>query len=145
MELRLQLQGVQLKDKWDFLQAAKGTMHGIMNTASASMSMYPYFALLKPQGKMILLGLPEKPLQISAFSLVTGKSVSEFCLVQFVQRSLQIFNKFAHGGEWSNVTLRIYQSTTMVVNAEDCCDNLCTQAARLWLGAAWGASRTHRR
>jgi D-arabinose 1-dehydrogenase-like Zn-dependent alcohol dehydrogenase len=78
MELRLQLQGVQLKDKWDFLQAAKGTMHGIMNTASASMSMYTYFALLKPQGKMILLGLPEKPLQISAFSLVTGKSVSEF-------------------------------------------------------------------
>jgi hypothetical protein len=59
-----------------FLQAAKGTMDGIMNTASASMSMYAYLALLKPQGKMILLGLPEKPLQISAFSLVTGKSVS---------------------------------------------------------------------
>jgi len=53
-------------------------MHGIINTASASMSMYPYLALLKPQGKMILLGLPEKPLQISAFSLVAGKSVSEF-------------------------------------------------------------------
>jgi cinnamyl-alcohol dehydrogenase len=51
-------------------------MDGIMNTASASMSMYAYLALLKPQGKMILLGLPEKPLQISAFSLVTGKSVS---------------------------------------------------------------------
>jgi D-arabinose 1-dehydrogenase-like Zn-dependent alcohol dehydrogenase len=53
-------------------------MHGIINTASASMSMYPYLALLKPQGKMILLGLPEKPLQISAFSLVAGKSVFEF-------------------------------------------------------------------
>lgn len=45
-------------------------------TGGESMSMYAYLALLKPQGKMILLGLPEKPLQISAFSLVTGKSVS---------------------------------------------------------------------
>ncbi|KAF8649969.1 hypothetical protein HU200_064125 [Digitaria exilis] len=50
------------------MKAVKGTMHGIINTASASMAMYPYLALLKPQGKMILLGLPEKPLQISAFS-----------------------------------------------------------------------------
>ncbi|RCV35357.1 hypothetical protein SEVIR_7G245600v4 [Setaria viridis] len=63
------------------MKAAKGTMHGIINTASASMSMYPYFALLKPQGKMILLGLPEKPLQISAFSLVAGgKTLAGSCM-----------------------------------------------------------------
>jgi hypothetical protein len=120
-----------------------------MNTASASMSMYTYFALLKPQGKMILLGLPEKPLQISAFSLVTGKSVSEFwyslCRDHFKSSTKlhTVVNEACI--DLSNVTLRIYQSTTMVVNAEDCCDNLCTQAARLWLGAAWGASKTHRR
>ncbi|NP_001130781.1 cinnamyl alcohol dehydrogenase 1 [Zea mays] len=63
------------------MKAAKGTMDGIMNTASASMSMYAYLALLKPQGKMILLGLPEKPLQISAFSLVTGgKTLAGSCM-----------------------------------------------------------------
>ncbi|KAG2568688.1 hypothetical protein PVAP13_7NG404200 [Panicum virgatum] len=33
------------------MKAAKGTMHGITNTASASMSMYPYLALLKPRAR----------------------------------------------------------------------------------------------
>ncbi|GJN01783.1 hypothetical protein PR202_ga19080 [Eleusine coracana subsp. coracana] len=54
------------------MKSVMGTMHGIINTASASMSMYPYLGLLKPQGKMILLGLPVKPLEISAFALVGG-------------------------------------------------------------------------
>lgn len=49
-----------------------GTMHGIINTASASTSMHSYLALLKPKGKMILVGLPEKPLQIPTFALVGG-------------------------------------------------------------------------
>ncbi|XP_066343827.1 probable cinnamyl alcohol dehydrogenase 5 [Miscanthus floridulus] len=63
------------------MKAVKGTMHGILNTASASMSMYSYLALLKPHGKMILLGLPEKPLQISAFSLVAGgKTLAGSCM-----------------------------------------------------------------
>uniref|UniRef100_A0A0A9EPI3 Probable cinnamyl alcohol dehydrogenase n=1 Tax=Arundo donax TaxID=35708 RepID=A0A0A9EPI3_ARUDO len=63
------------------MKSAMGTMHGIINTASASVSMYPYLGLLKPQGKMILLGLPEKPLQISAFALVGGgKTLSGSCM-----------------------------------------------------------------
>ncbi|XP_062226707.1 cinnamyl alcohol dehydrogenase 7-like [Phragmites australis] len=63
------------------MKSAMGTMHGIINTASASVSMYPYLGLLKPQGKMILLGLPEKPLQISAFALVGGgKTLAGSCM-----------------------------------------------------------------
>jgi D-arabinose 1-dehydrogenase-like Zn-dependent alcohol dehydrogenase len=68
-----------------FLQAAMGTMHGIINTASASTSMHSYLALLKPKGKMILVGLPEKPLQIPTFSLVGG--------------TLQVFSDAAYTGK----------------------------------------------
>ncbi|WVZ87082.1 hypothetical protein U9M48_033774 [Paspalum notatum var. saurae] len=61
--------------------AARGTMHGIINTASASMTMYPYVLLLKPRGKIILLGLPEKPLQVSAYSLAAGgKTMAGSCM-----------------------------------------------------------------
>ncbi|KAL6651360.1 hypothetical protein ACP70R_010285 [Stipagrostis hirtigluma subsp. patula] len=63
------------------MKSAMGTMHGIINTASATMSMYPYLGLLKPQGKMIMLGLPEKPLQIPAFALVGGgKTLAGSCM-----------------------------------------------------------------
>uniref|UniRef100_A0A0D9W9C6 cinnamyl-alcohol dehydrogenase n=1 Tax=Leersia perrieri TaxID=77586 RepID=A0A0D9W9C6_9ORYZ len=63
------------------MKSAMGTMHGIINTASASTSMHPYFALLKPKGKMILLGLPEKPLQIPPFALVGGgKTLAGSCM-----------------------------------------------------------------
>lgn len=63
------------------MKAVMGTMHGIINTASASTSMYPYFGLLKPHGKMILVGLPEKPLQVPAFALVGGgKTLAGSCM-----------------------------------------------------------------
>ncbi|KAG8066237.1 hypothetical protein GUJ93_ZPchr0004g39383 [Zizania palustris] len=63
------------------MKSVMGTMHGIINTACASTSMHPYFALLKPKGKMILVGLPEKPLQVSAFALVGGgKTLAGSCM-----------------------------------------------------------------
>ncbi|KAL5215002.1 hypothetical protein ABZP36_004154 [Zizania latifolia] len=63
------------------MKSVMGTMHGIINTACASTSMYSYFALLKPKGKMILVGLPEKPLQVPAFALVGGgKTLAGSCM-----------------------------------------------------------------
>uniref|UniRef100_A0A0D9X6G5 cinnamyl-alcohol dehydrogenase n=2 Tax=Leersia perrieri TaxID=77586 RepID=A0A0D9X6G5_9ORYZ len=54
------------------MEAARATMDGIINTVSANTPMAPYLALLKPTGKMILVGLPENPLEIPPFSLVVG-------------------------------------------------------------------------
>ncbi|XP_015692051.1 cinnamyl alcohol dehydrogenase 7-like [Oryza brachyantha] len=63
------------------MKSVMGTMHGIINTACASTSMNPYLALLKPKGKMILVGLPEKPLQIPPFALVAGgKTLAGSCM-----------------------------------------------------------------
>lgn len=49
------------------------TMDGIIDTVSGDHPIPPLLALLKPHGKMVLVGLPEKPLTVEAFSLVIGK------------------------------------------------------------------------
>uniref|UniRef100_A0A0E0FI37 cinnamyl-alcohol dehydrogenase n=1 Tax=Oryza nivara TaxID=4536 RepID=A0A0E0FI37_ORYNI len=54
------------------MEAARSTMDGVINTVSANTPMAPYLALLKPNGKMILVGLPENPLEVPPFSLVHG-------------------------------------------------------------------------
>ena len=56
------------------LQAAMSTMDGIINTVSANIPMAPLFGLLKPNGKMIMVGLPEKSMEIPPFALVASKS-----------------------------------------------------------------------
>lgn len=50
-----------------------GTLDGIIDTVSANHALQPLLGLLKPNGKLILLGAPEKPLEIPAFSLLMGK------------------------------------------------------------------------
>jgi uncharacterized zinc-type alcohol dehydrogenase-like protein len=45
----------------------------IINTVSAEMDYNQYLTLLKVDGSMVLVGLPEEPHTISAFSLTTGR------------------------------------------------------------------------
>ncbi|XP_074566598.1 putative cinnamyl alcohol dehydrogenase 5 [Curcuma longa] len=63
------------------MQAAMGTMDGIINTVSADHSIMPLMFLLKTHGKMIMVGAPEKPLQLPIFSLIFGgKSLAGSCI-----------------------------------------------------------------
>uniref|UniRef100_A0A0A9BF66 cinnamyl-alcohol dehydrogenase n=1 Tax=Arundo donax TaxID=35708 RepID=A0A0A9BF66_ARUDO len=65
----------------DEMKAATGTMDGIINTVSANIPMAPFIGLLKPNGKMILVGLPDKPLEIPPFNLVIGnKTLAGSCI-----------------------------------------------------------------
>ncbi|KAF7102897.1 hypothetical protein CFC21_103955 [Triticum aestivum] len=54
----------------DEMKAAMSTMDGIINTVSANIPMAPLFGLLKPNGKMVMVGLPEKPVEVPPFALV---------------------------------------------------------------------------
>uniref|UniRef100_A0ACD5UE44 Uncharacterized protein n=1 Tax=Avena sativa TaxID=4498 RepID=A0ACD5UE44_AVESA len=54
------------------MKAAAGTMHGIVSTACTTAAVHPYLALLRPHGKIVLLGVPDKPMQVSAFVLIGG-------------------------------------------------------------------------
>lgn len=50
-----------------------GTMDYIIDTVSAVHSLAPLLGLLKVNGKLVTVGLPEKPLEVPIFALVGGK------------------------------------------------------------------------
>ncbi|KAF2290556.1 hypothetical protein GH714_014390 [Hevea brasiliensis] len=54
----------------DQMKATMGTMDGIIDTVSATHPLVPLIGLLKTNGKLILVGAPEKPLELAAFPLL---------------------------------------------------------------------------
>ncbi|KAI9125248.1 hypothetical protein K1719_003864 [Acacia pycnantha] len=59
----------------DQMQAAMGTLDGIIDTVSAQHPLVPLIGLLKSNGKLVLVGAPEKPLELPAFSLLAGRKM----------------------------------------------------------------------
>ncbi|KAE9596961.1 hypothetical protein Lal_00007613 [Lupinus albus] len=57
----------------DQMQGALGTMDGIIDTVSAIHPLLPLIGLLKSHGKLVMVGIPEKPLELSVFSLILGR------------------------------------------------------------------------
>ncbi|KAH7520412.1 8-hydroxygeraniol dehydrogenase [Ziziphus jujuba] len=57
----------------DQMKSAMGTMDGILDTVSAAHPILPLLGLLKYHGKLILVGLPDKPIEIPCFPLVMGR------------------------------------------------------------------------
>ncbi|KAL6575387.1 Geraniol dehydrogenase 1 [Orobanche minor] len=55
------------------MQAAAGTLDGIIDTVSAVHPTLPLLSLLKPHGKLILVGVPDKPLELPVFPLIMGR------------------------------------------------------------------------
>lgn len=57
------------------MKAAMGTMDFIIDTVSAVHPLYPLLTLLKINGKLITVGLPNKPLELPIFPLVMGRKL----------------------------------------------------------------------
>ncbi|CAL9000777.1 unnamed protein product [Prunus brigantina] len=57
------------------LKAAMGTMDYIIDTVSAVHSLAPLIGLLKLNGKLVTVGLPDKPLELPIFPLVLGRKL----------------------------------------------------------------------
>ncbi|KAM0021920.1 putative oxidoreductase [Helianthus debilis subsp. tardiflorus] len=57
------------------MQAARGTLDGIIDTVSANHPIAPLLNALTPHGKLVLVGAPEKPLEVAAFSLIMGRKL----------------------------------------------------------------------
>lgn len=58
---------------WFSIQAAVNTMDYIIDTIAAVHPLAPLLSLLKMDGKLVTVGLPEKPLELPIFPLVLGK------------------------------------------------------------------------
>ena len=50
-----------------------GTMDGIIDTVSAVHPLLPLLGLLKSQGKLVMVGAPDRPLELPVFHLLMGK------------------------------------------------------------------------
>ncbi|XP_042490900.1 probable mannitol dehydrogenase [Macadamia integrifolia] len=59
----------------DQMQAATGAMDGIIDTVSADHPLTPLIGLLKTNGKLVMVGAPELPLQLPAFTLLMGRKM----------------------------------------------------------------------
>ncbi|GAB2279285.1 Probable mannitol dehydrogenase [Dionaea muscipula] len=57
------------------MQAAIGTMDGIIDTVSAFHPLLPLIGLLKSNGKLIMVGAPDKPLELPTFPLLMGRKL----------------------------------------------------------------------
>ncbi|VFQ88114.1 unnamed protein product [Cuscuta campestris] len=57
------------------MQAAASTLDGIIDTVSAVHPLMPLLSLLKTNGKLVLVGAPEKPLDLPAFPLIMGRKL----------------------------------------------------------------------
>ncbi|KAJ6870718.1 mannitol dehydrogenase [Populus alba x Populus x berolinensis] len=55
------------------MQAAMGTLDGIIDTVSAVHPLLPLVALLKSHGKLVLVGAPENPLELPVFPLIAAE------------------------------------------------------------------------
>ncbi|XP_022855403.1 8-hydroxygeraniol dehydrogenase-like [Olea europaea var. sylvestris] len=58
------------------MRVAAGTLDGIIDTVSAFHSLSPLLSLLKTDGKLIMVGAPNKPLEVPIFpDLLSGRKV----------------------------------------------------------------------
>jgi len=68
------------KDEKQMQDAAK-SLDYIIDTVSADHPLLPLLSLLKVNGKLVLVGMPEKPLSLPPAVLVLGKSLPPFWLL----------------------------------------------------------------
>ncbi|XP_019185334.1 PREDICTED: 8-hydroxygeraniol dehydrogenase-like isoform X2 [Ipomoea nil] len=57
------------------MEAAMGTLDGILDTVSASHPVLPLLSLLKTNGKHVMVGVPDKPLELPVAPLITGRKM----------------------------------------------------------------------
>ncbi|XP_061345854.1 probable mannitol dehydrogenase isoform X3 [Gastrolobium bilobum] len=57
------------------VRAAMGSLDGIIDTVSAVHPLFPLIGLLKNHGKLVMVGAPEKPLELPVFPLLMGRKI----------------------------------------------------------------------
>ncbi|KAH7566812.1 hypothetical protein JRO89_XS08G0238800 [Xanthoceras sorbifolium] len=76
----------------DDMQAATSTIDGIIDTIASPHSLLPFIGLLKNNGKLVLVGLPEKPMELPLFPLVTGRKIVGGSLIGGMKETQEMLN-----------------------------------------------------
>ncbi|RZC25169.1 putative mannitol dehydrogenase [Glycine soja] len=63
------------------MQAAIGAFDGIIDTVSTVHPLLPLIGLLKSHGKIVMVGAPDKPLELPIFPLLAGRKIVDGSLI----------------------------------------------------------------
>ncbi|KAL3527575.1 hypothetical protein ACH5RR_012231 [Cinchona calisaya] len=85
------------------MQAAAGTLHGIIDTVSAVHPILPLLSLLKNHAKYILLGAPGKPLELPVFPLLLGRKIVAGSAIGGIKETEEMLNFAAEHGITADV------------------------------------------
>ncbi|WMV53236.1 hypothetical protein MTR67_046621 [Solanum verrucosum] len=67
------MSGHKSSDMFAYIETgATSTLDGIIDTVSAEHPIAPLLNILKPHGKLVMVGLPPKPLELPAWPLLMG-------------------------------------------------------------------------
>ncbi|XP_071912573.1 8-hydroxygeraniol dehydrogenase-like [Coffea arabica] len=59
----------------DQMKAAMDSMDGILDTVSAVHPLLPLISLLKSHGKLVMVGAPDRPLELPVFPMLAGRKI----------------------------------------------------------------------
>lgn len=77
----------------------------ILDTVSATHDPNPYLNLLRREGAMVLVGAPEKPLELSAFSLITNGRTLAGSMIGGIRETQEMLDYCASKGITSDVEI----------------------------------------
>ncbi|KAK1410633.1 hypothetical protein QVD17_37170 [Tagetes erecta] len=87
------------------MQAVRGTLDGIIDTVSGDHPMAPLLNTLAPHGKLVLVGIPQKPLEIAAFSLIMGRKLVAGSNIGGIKETQEMLDFAAKNGITSDIEI----------------------------------------
>lgn len=85
------------------MQAAIGTFDGIIDTVSAFHPIVPIIALLKTNGKLVMVGAPEKPLELLTFPLLMGRKLIGGSMIGGIKETQEMIDFAAKHGVTADI------------------------------------------
>jgi uncharacterized zinc-type alcohol dehydrogenase-like protein len=77
----------------------------ILDTVSAPHDLNRYLGLLRLEGAMVLVGVPPKPAEVAAFSLITGRKTLSGSLIGGIEETQEMLDFCADHGITSDIEL----------------------------------------
>ncbi|GAB2232021.1 hypothetical protein Drorol1_Dr00011042 [Drosera rotundifolia] len=85
------------------MQAAIGTFDGIIDTVSAFHPIVPIIALLKTNGKLVMVGAPDKPLELLTFPLLMGRKLIGGSMIGGIKETQEMIDFAAKHGVTADI------------------------------------------
>jgi uncharacterized zinc-type alcohol dehydrogenase-like protein len=87
------------------MAALAGTFDFILDTVSAEHDMNLYLSLLKPRGRYTIVGVPEQPMSVAAFSVIAGNKNLSGSMIGGIAETQEMLDYCAEHGIVSDIEL----------------------------------------